>query len=337
MVSSIHKEDFSLLPRASKTLIPGPWREIKRMATEQAPVQQAFFNNLSIRVGDGSRTRFWHDPWLQNVPLKERYSALFHVSSQREALVVDVGWFEGDTWRWALAWQRVLTEEEQHQVGQLQSMLTQSPMVRGGKDQLCWCDSAEYSVRAVLKKAWAVGDHGTPVDSLACTVWRKLAPPKVELMVWLALLGRLNTNDLLYHKGMLTVEANRCTFCGNPGESLDHLLVSCQLSWQLWCTFSCELRNPIVIPGTLRQMYDIWMHQRMIRPRKRYWMLTFFAIVWSLWMLRNGILFKQQAFNMETLVCTIKWRVALWSKAWRDNAPYTAHELARNFPSLPDL
>ena len=173
---------------------------------------------------------------------------------------------------------------------------------------------------------------------MVCTVWRKLAPPKVELMMWLALLGRLNTKDLLYRKGILSMEANTCSFCGTSVESLDHLLVSCQVSWQIWCVLSSELRNPIIIPGTLRQMYDIWMNQRIPgRIRKKYWMLTFFAITWSLWMIRNSIAFEQQSLSMKSVICSIKWRISLWSKAWKEEIPYSAHELAKNFVNLASI
>ena len=144
------------------------------------------------------------------------------------------------------------------------------------------------------------------------------------MMMWLALLGRLNTKGQLRRKGILPMEANTCSFCDSLVESLDHLLVSCNISWQIWCVFSIELRNPIIIPGTLRQLYDVWMNQRMHgRTKKKYWMLTFFGVTWSLWMLRNSIVFEQQNLNIDAVICTIKWRIAFWSKAWNEEVPYS--------------
>jgi len=70
IVSSIHKEDLSLLPSKTRAAVPGPWRDIKKMAAEDSPVQNAFVRNLSIQVEDGMKTKFWQHPWLQNTILK---------------------------------------------------------------------------------------------------------------------------------------------------------------------------------------------------------------------------------------------------------------------------
>ena len=51
-------------------------------------------------------------------------------------------------------------------------------------------------------------------------------------------------------------------------------------------------------------------------------------------MKRNGVVFKQQDLDAETLYYAIKWRIGLWSKAWKEETPYSAADLARNFESL---
>jgi len=37
---------------------------------------------------------------------------MFRVSTQQKDMVCNMGWFEGDTWRWVLSWKRMLSEEE---------------------------------------------------------------------------------------------------------------------------------------------------------------------------------------------------------------------------------
>ena len=66
-------------------------------------------------------------------------------------------------------------------------------------------------------------------------------------------------------------------------------------------------------------------------------MLTFFTMTWSLWMLRNSAVFEQQPLHTDAVIGTIKWRIALWSKAWSEEVPYSAQELARNFTNLANL
>ena len=49
------------------------------------------------------------------------------------------------------------------------------------------------------------------------------------------------------------------------------------------------------------------------------------------------MIFKNQEFDHGTIVSIIKWRIAMWSKAWKDSFSYSAEELVRNFKSIPVL
>jgi len=71
--------------------------------------------------------------------------------------------------------------------------------------------------------------------------------------------------------------------------------------------------------------------------RKKLFILAFFAVAWSLWTKRNKIVFEQQELDIQALQLIIRWRIALWSKAWKDYIPYSAEQLAGNFSSIPML
>ena len=73
------------------------------------------------------------------------------------------------------------------------------------------------------------------------------------------------------------------------------------------------------------------------KMRRKLHIPSFFAITWSLWTKRNMMIFKNQDFDHGTIVCIIKWRIAIWSKAWKDSFSYSAGELVRNFKSIPVL
>ena len=113
-----------------------------------------------------------------------------------------MGSFEGTTWRQTLSWERQLPEAEQQQVVQMQYALGQllplPTFSREGKDRILWGLKTDNNVKTLSAKAQAIKDQEAMVDNLVCTIQRKLAPPKGEMMTWLALLGRLNTKDLLY-------------------------------------------------------------------------------------------------------------------------------------------
>jgi len=165
-------------------------------------------------------------------------------------------------------------------------------------------------------KAYKVMLGGAGVDSLVCTVWRNVAPPKVELMVWLALLEKLNTKDLLVRKGLFPSQVNLCSFCDRQQEDIDHLLLSCQFSWSIWCSIASDFEVQLARQHSFRHFYEVWMSWRSHNPiRKKLFMLAFFAVAWCLWTQRNKIVFEQQELDAKALQLIIRWRIAVWSKA----------------------
>jgi len=46
VVQSLHEEDYLLVPGRALPMVPGPWRDLKKLAAEKGPITKAFFNNL---------------------------------------------------------------------------------------------------------------------------------------------------------------------------------------------------------------------------------------------------------------------------------------------------
>jgi len=74
-------------------------------------------------VGDGSRTLFWYDRWVGNVPLCTRFSRLFDLATNKLCTVVDMcgfGWeVGGEAWSWRRrlwAWEEELVVGYSHLV-----------------------------------------------------------------------------------------------------------------------------------------------------------------------------------------------------------------------------
>ena len=84
-----------LMPGRAISTIPGPWRDLKKLANEKGPITKAFFSNLRVQVGEDSNIRFWMDPWLMGEPLKVVYRRLFIISSQKKEIISNMG-SEGD-------------------------------------------------------------------------------------------------------------------------------------------------------------------------------------------------------------------------------------------------
>ena len=157
-------------------------------------------------------------------------------------------------------------------------------------------------------------------------------------MLWLTLLGKPNTQDLLTKKGILPSQDNLCTFCAVQPENIDHILLQCQISWNIWHRVAEDFGVQIDRQLSFRQFYEDWMAKGFHNPvRKKLHIVAFFAVSWSLWTSRNKMIFEAQELDLSTLCHKIRWRIACWSKAWKEPIPYTTAELARNFNFISQL
>uniref|UniRef100_A0A7C8ZEC0 Reverse transcriptase zinc-binding domain-containing protein n=1 Tax=Opuntia streptacantha TaxID=393608 RepID=A0A7C8ZEC0_OPUST len=145
----------------------------------------------------------------------------------------------------------------------------------------------------------------------------------------------LNTKELLYK---LQESQNVCTFCSTHSEDLDHVLIDCSFSWKVWCAIANDLGQQLSRQPTFKQFYEVWIAIPWRYKRlKNLWISTVFTVAWRLWMVRNEIIFQQKELSLVEVCHSIKWKVALWTKAWKQPVPYTVEDVARNFSSIPVL
>uniref|UniRef100_A0A7C9CXT7 Reverse transcriptase zinc-binding domain-containing protein n=1 Tax=Opuntia streptacantha TaxID=393608 RepID=A0A7C9CXT7_OPUST len=202
------------------------------------------------------------------------------------------------------------------------------------EDTLLWNEKNQFTVKMFQQEC----NKGAVYDSLVCKVWMNLAPPRVEFFMWLALLDKINTKELLWRKGVLQEDQLKCTFCSAQVESTSHLLVLCPVSWTVWSTVAEDLKQELQLVESFRMHYEVWMGRNWRNATfRKLWCTTFFAVAWSLWLARNEIIFQQKEMDLKMLCNLIRWRVAYWTKAWKEKLPYSCSDLARKFDIIPDL
>ena len=63
-------------------------------------------------------------------------------------------------------------------------------------------------------------------------IWMSCAQPKISFFAWEASWGRVLTLDHLQKSGWAL--ANKCFLCQKCGESIDHLLLHCERTREMW-------------------------------------------------------------------------------------------------------
>ena len=65
------------------------------------------------------------------------------------------------------------------------------------------------------------------------------------------------------------------------------------------------------------------------------WRMSFFAILWSIWLLRNGVVFNGKVPDFEETMDTSKYRLASWFKARWPSSPYSISDIVRFPKDIP--
>ena len=57
-----------------------------------------------------------------------------------------------------------------------------------------------------------------------------LAPPWVQIFLWLLLQEKINSKERVNRLGIVEANDIKCVFCGTDDETIDHLFITCQVS-----------------------------------------------------------------------------------------------------------
>jgi hypothetical protein len=80
-----------------------------------------------------------------------------------------------------------------------------------------------------------------------------------------------------------------------------------------------ELGSPFLIVG----LFGLW------QISEKTWLMLFFSVAWSLWLLRNDVIFKKKISDYDTLFFLIITWLCLWIKAIDPDFPYSTSDLLR--------
>ncbi|KAK1289641.1 hypothetical protein QJS10_CPB18g00674 [Acorus calamus] len=136
-----------------------------------------------------------------------------------------------------------------------------------------------------------------------CTskIWKWRVPCKIKLFIWLVLQGRILTK--MYRAKWRPEEPTECTFCGNEPESIEHLLFNCTTSACFWerlgeaAGFRCAFHDM----EELWQLMDALLNQGEKCTQGRFRRIVIPAGLWTIWRVRNAMLFKGQMVYAENL------------------------------------
>ncbi|XP_056692146.1 uncharacterized protein [Spinacia oleracea] len=233
-------------------------------------------------------------------------------------------------WAWSFSWTRHLRPSDIAAKEELLFLLQQAHLSLSNSDILAWTHdkSGTFSSKSFTKELAKATPH--PQGDAIKGIWCGLVPNRIEIFVWTALLGKINTRNKLARLGIIPNSENVCVLCNSNVESHDHLLLHCSFSGQLWAAWLDLWNIKWVQPSSIRVAFDQWNSPIKNTFFKKVWSAGFFIIIWTIWKERNARIFNNSTSNITTLHDLVLLRLGWWISGWNEPFPYSPSDVQRN-------
>jgi hypothetical protein len=119
------------------------------------------------------------------------------------------------------------------------------------------------------------------------------APNKYKFFVWLVLLRRCWMMDRWYRRGLHA--DNSCGLCLQELELVDHLMVQCVFSREVWFLTLRRCGWEILTPSTVHTFGGWWVEcqKQVVKGRRKVFDSLVISVAWSIWLQRNDPCFAR--------------------------------------------
>jgi hypothetical protein len=169
---------------------------------------------------------------------------------------------------------------------------------RHGKgDRLVWNPSKNglFEVRSFCEELIRKDGPSFPWKN----IWLVKAPTMVAFFVWSAAFGKILTHDNLRKRNVIVIEWS--CLCKKSGESIDHLLLHCEIVRDLWSYILILFGVEWVMPRTVLELLNNWGAAIGYGHAKEAWRLALLCLLWCIWRERNVRLFEDIETSMVEL------------------------------------
>ncbi|CAJ2646720.1 unnamed protein product [Trifolium pratense] len=284
------------------------WREVARIREGVGESEGSWFGEHVLRrVGNGSDTLFWTDPWVDGISLRERFGRLFVLAETKSHTVAEMfvlGWGRGgEAWKW----RRQLRAWEEELLGECQSLLLDISLQDQTSDRWQWSPDPDtgYTVRGAYQIL--ISQDSVTLHDAENLIWHPQVPLKVSIFAWRLLRDRLPTRANLVNRGVLSSSADTCVFGCGVAESAHHLFLSCSFAGSLWDLVREWVDISPVVSTTLRDHFAQFTASAGVsRARRSFMQLLWLVCAWVIWTERNHRLFKGSIDTPHLLLDKIK-------------------------------
>ncbi|XP_071700150.1 uncharacterized protein [Rutidosis leptorrhynchoides] len=212
----------------------GAWKNIIIAGNLIEDLNIPFRNTFSKSVGNGSSTSFWNEQWIGNNKLSERFPRLYRLEKSPDALIRDRIDTSEPNSVFAWDWSRVPGGRTAGELQNLISMLSEFVFDSGSVDKWKWSLNSNGIFTVKVLSSHLDEQILSGNTYLNETLRNNLVPKKLEIFAWRVLKYRIPVRLELDKRG-IDLHTVRCPICDDDLESVEHSLIFCNISMDIWC------------------------------------------------------------------------------------------------------
>jgi hypothetical protein len=265
--------------------------------------------------------------------LKQCFPVLFSIVGNKDATVVDNLVVHNGDIQWNVLFMRQIQDWEM-EMEMILSFFDRpySSLVRQGEgNKLVWNPSKRglFVVKSYYEVLISKNGPSFPWKS----IWRVKAPIRVAFFVWSTALGKILTHDILRKRIFVVIDW--CCMCKKNGESMDHLLLHCEVARDLWSYIFSLFGIEWVMPQTVLELLTSWGVSVGYGRAKEAWRLAPLCLLWCIWWERNARLSEDVETSMVKLWKCLLNMLYLWIASHHCLNSFSYVEFLNLFSSRP--
>ena len=133
------------------------------------------------------------------------------------------------------------------------------------------------------------------------SIWSKFIMPRMSLLAWKILHGRVLSDDFLQKRGVSL--ASRCGLCCRSVESLHHIFLNCSFAASVWNNMVTKFELGL-LPNSILEVFHLGLHASRSNQLRELWLLCFTSVLWFIWNARNKAKYDGKVVQVD-MVCRL--------------------------------
>ncbi|XP_058732291.1 uncharacterized protein LOC131603867 [Vicia villosa] len=170
-------------------------------------------------------------------------------------------------------------------------------------------------------------------DSVFEHIWKAEVPLKVKAFRLRSFLNKIPTKDLLLNRGILNSSSNLdCVLCEELNETLLHSFLLCRNVAIVWKEMAEWIGLNFNSIDDFKENFWYWSNFCRAKKVKRgIEGIVWLAIIWSIWLCRNDIVFNNSSWNSKDVEWSCKALIWRWSYIGKiTHSNYNFYEFSNN-------